>query len=78
MIDTLGFIKEIPTDTYAQRANSYITFYKYILQSRKWYKPGKEPYNQEAVWSLFPKTVDLYGSELTPEILAAYEGCVKD
>lgn len=78
LINELGFANEITTDTYAQRANSYITFYKYILLTKKWYKAGKEPYNQESVWSLFPQTIDLDGSELTPERMAAYDGCVED
>lgn len=31
---------------YAQKANSYILFYNYIKETRKWSKPGKAPYSE--------------------------------
>jgi len=33
------------TDYYTQRANSYLWFYTYMIETRKWYTIGKEPYN---------------------------------
>jgi len=38
-----------------QRANSYILFYNFILETRKWYKTEFAPYRIREVWSLAPK-----------------------
>ena len=43
---------------YAQKANSYVHFYNYIEEYRRWYEVGKEPYNLPEVWSQFNTTVD--------------------
>lgn len=41
---------------YIQKANSYILFYNYIKESRRWSKPGRAPYSEinKALWSLCP------------------------
>lgn len=48
------------TDTnlteYIQKANAYTLFYFYVLDTRKWYKAGREPYTLKEVWSKMPKS----------------------
>jgi len=66
--------ENLPLDIplYARRANSYIHFYNYIRQNRKWYTPGLEPYNIEKVWSQFNPDIDNDFSP-SPEYTALYE-----
>jgi len=59
VIDLIGkHSLPINKEEYAQKANSYVHFYNYIEENRKWYIPGKEPYNLPEVWSQFNTTVD--------------------
>jgi hypothetical protein len=46
----------INTKMYIKKANSYILFYNYLKESRKWSKPGKAPYapKNNELWSLCP------------------------
>lgn len=50
----------LPFDTrrYAQLANSYLWFYAVVSRTRKWYTPGREPYNVEAIVSRMPTHFD--------------------
>lgn len=41
---------------YIQKANAYTMFYFYVLDERKWYKSGREPYTLKEVWSKMPKS----------------------
>jgi len=45
---------DINIEEYIQQSNSYIYFYRYLEESRKWYK--KTPYQTKKVWSKMPKT----------------------
>jgi len=51
---------ELPIDSeeYAQKANSYLHFYTYIANKKKWYAAGKEPYNVPEVWQEFNTSID--------------------
>lgn len=42
--------------TYIQKANSYVLFYNYIKETRRWSKPGNAPYSPKNIelWSLCP------------------------
>lgn len=44
----------IKISTYIQQANSYVYFYRYVLETGKFYSPGKEPYNNPNVWKHAP------------------------
>lgn len=44
---------------YAQKANSYLYFYPILRQMRKWYEPGREPYNTTEIWSQMPTTLEV-------------------
>lgn len=39
---------------YMQKANSYVYFYLYVAETRKFYTKGKEPYNNPMIWSVAP------------------------
>ncbi len=39
---------------YIQKANAYIYFYLYVLETRKFYTKGNEPYTNAMVWSAAP------------------------
>lgn len=75
----------VPIDIskYSQAAWSYVLFYNYILESRKWYVIGKEPYNNEELKKLMPSTLfedepDMIKKpELTNEMRLLYAQCVK-
>lgn len=50
---------DLPLDkkAYAKRANSYISFYNVVAKTRKWYVPGKEPYNTPEVLEVMPTRI---------------------
>lgn len=64
---------------YTQKANGYIFFYTAMKETRSWYLPGKEPYNQPEVWSLCPNTFlspDEY--DVVPEaLMSAYRSILE-
>lgn len=77
LINEIGLQSLIEPSVYAQKANAYITFYKFVLKHKKWYSPFKEPYNIEIVWSKFPTVVQLSGCDLTAEIEQLYiDNCI--
>lgn len=41
-------------ERYIKCANSYVYFYTYMLQSRKWCKPTNSPYNNEKLIEIMP------------------------
>jgi len=51
---------------YCKRANTYIHFYNYLLQTRKWYIIGKEPWRSKKLVDAMPES--LYGRyDKTPQ-----------
>jgi hypothetical protein len=62
---------------YAQKANAYVTFYKYVARKRKWNVPGKTPYEVKNVWKLFPTSVELFGCPLRKKYREAFEKCMR-
>jgi hypothetical protein len=46
---------DINVESYIQKANAYIYFYTYMLQSRKWCKPNNSPYNNKILVDAMPK-----------------------
>jgi hypothetical protein len=64
----------INLEDYIKMCNCYVLFYKYILNRRTWYAPGKSPFHNEKVWSIFPSTFDIdYTKELSQEYIDAYD-----
>jgi len=62
---------------YAQKANTYVTFYKYVARKRRWNVQGKTPYEVKNVWKLFPTKVELFGCPLRKRYREAFEKCMK-
>ncbi len=60
-----------------QKAISYILFYRFIKESKKWNTPGKAPYSVKEVWSLMPKSFDDIDFKSVPENIkeAYYKYC---
>lgn len=60
-----------------QKAISYILFYRFIKQSKKWNASGKAPYKIKEVWSLAPRSFDECDFNSVPESIqkAYYEHC---
>ena len=71
----LEYKVDIHTDDYARGAWAYVLFYDYILECRKWYVIGKEPYNNEDLKALMPTKMDA-NPVLTDEMRAIYAKCV--
>jgi len=58
-----------------QKAISYILFYRFLKESKKWSATGKSPYKIKEVWSLMPKSFDECNFGFVPEnIKEAYYG----
>lgn len=47
----------LPLDVtwYTQRANAYVLYYNAIGYTRKWFKPGKAPYDRPEIYTTLPK-----------------------
>jgi hypothetical protein len=56
-----------------QKANSYILFYTFIKEVRKWNTPGKAPYQVKEVWSKMPKTFNMDYFTVSSEISELYK-----
>lgn len=56
-----------------QKANSYILFYTFIKQVRKWNTTGKAPYMIKEVWSKMPKTFDMDYFSVSDDIAVLYK-----
>ncbi len=76
LIKEMGLEAIVEPKRYAQKANAYITFYKYMLENRCWYSPGCEPYALDEVWSSFPEEIFSWGCELTDDIRKLFKKCV--
>lgn len=60
-----------------QKAISYILFYRFLKESKKWNASGKQPYKIKEVWSLMPKSFDDLDFKTVPENIkeAYYKYC---
>lgn len=48
----------LPIDTklYIQRANTYVQYYNYLLETREWLSPKNSPHHREEIYSQMPST----------------------
>jgi hypothetical protein len=78
---TLRLIRELgaPVDVerYTRSANAYIHFHNTILETRKWFAPGKEPYNNPKVLALANPTFDSRFDRTPPRLAKALRECVE-
>jgi hypothetical protein len=60
-----------------QKSISYILFYRFIKESKKWNTGGKAPYLIKEVWSLMPKSFDECDFKVVPDNIkeAYYKYC---
>lgn len=60
-----------------QKSISYILFYRFLKESKKWNSPGKAPYLIKEVWSLMPKSFESANFEIVPDNIkdAYYKYC---
>ena len=60
-----------------QKSISYILFYRFLKESKKWNSPGKAPYLIKEIWSLMPKSFNEIDFKTVPENIkeAYYKYC---
>ncbi len=77
---TIAKIKKykLPIDIkeYAKGAGAYVMFYNYIAKHKKWYKIGKEPYNNKKLRKLMPTNLHGKYDKLTPKLEKLFKECV--
>ena len=77
---TVRLIREIgaPIDVerYCRAANAYVHFYNTLAVARKWYAPGRGPYQVPEVLALCNSTLDRDFSKTPPKLAKALLGCV--
>ncbi len=61
---------------YAKGAGTYIMFYNYIGKHKKWYKIGKEPYNNKKLRRLMPTNLRGKYDKLTLKLEKLFKECV--
>lgn len=57
---------------YTQKANSYVFYYLYSYWTRRFYEPGKEPYNNPSVWTCAPWSFNVDYSKIPEKLRLAY------
>lgn len=62
------FELNVDLENYIRKANSYVMFYNYIKQSRRWSKPGKSPYNNERLKSAMSSKFNMKYNSLPKRI----------
>jgi hypothetical protein len=70
MINEWGL--SIDTDKYIKRANAYLMFYNWLKQSRKWSKPGNQPYNNKRLVAAMPANFKMDYSKLPKKFERIY------
>lgn len=63
-------------EDYAQRASAYVYFYSFVKQVRKWYKIGKEPYNNKKIVHKMPKNLNGRYTVFPKKLFNLYKECV--
>ena len=61
---------------YAKGAGAYVMFYNYIAKHKKWYKIGKEPYNNKKIRALMPTNLRGKYDVLSPKLEKLYKECI--
>lgn len=66
----------IDRDRYIRGANAYIHFHNIMLEKRKWYAPGRGPYNVPEVLAAANATLDTEYRKTSPALRAALLTCI--
>jgi hypothetical protein len=67
------FDLDIDIEMYIKRANSYVLFYNWILESRKWSTAKNSPYKNKRLLSVMPSSFRMDYTKLTERIRKVYE-----
>jgi hypothetical protein len=59
---------DIDLDLYIKKSNAYVLFYNWLLESRRWSKPGNSPYVNPRVLEVMSNKFDMNYETLDPEI----------
>jgi hypothetical protein len=59
----------IDIDDYIRRAAAYVHFYNVLMQTRKWYEIGNEPYNNPVILEAMPDNLNGDFEGTPPEIV---------
>jgi hypothetical protein len=62
----------IDTTDYVKRANAYLQFYNWLRKTRKWSKPGNQPYNNKRLVEAMPETFRMNYSKLPKKFETIY------
>jgi len=57
---------------YAQKANAYIVFHRFMMERKKFYDLGKEPYNIENIWTQMPDHFDFDAWNVSDDLLEVF------
>lgn len=58
----------IDTTDYVKKANAYIQFYNYLRKSRRWSKPGNQPYNNKRLVEAMPASFRMNYNKLSKKL----------
>lgn len=67
------FNLDIDINVYIKKANSYILFYNWMLESRKWSVPNNSPYKNERLLSAMPTNFRMNYTKIPDKIRKIYE-----
>lgn len=68
---------DIDFESEIKKANSYILFYRFIQEFKKWYGVNKAPYQIKEVWQEMPSSFDIDYSKLDDKLKKLYnEYCI--
>jgi len=70
MINEWGL--NIDTDNYIKKANSYLMFYNWMKQTRRWCKPNNMPYHNKRVVAVMPTNFKMDYSKLPKRFETIY------
>jgi hypothetical protein len=63
----------IDTDLYVKKANSYLQFYLWLKNTRKWSSPNNLPYENEALLSVMPSNFKMNYVKLSSKLARIFE-----
>ena len=67
------FDLDIDIESYIKKANSYIMFYNWMLESRKWSTPKNSPYKNKRLLSVMPSSFTMNYTKMTEKIRKIYQ-----
>ncbi len=62
----------IEVGEYIKKCNAYVLFYNWLLESRRWSKPGNSPYVNPKVLEVMSDKFDMNYDSLSPEIAKVF------